>query len=180
MSWVAVGVAAVAAVSYISSSNTQKAQANQEAATDTSNANQAIANMQAVEAQASAQELAQRAQSQQYLGQQRASMADSGTGSLSSGSNYDVARQSATNAEVDALNIQYQGQLKGNQYLQSAYNYEAGAEAAGAQASQIASNMYVGAGTAALSSYASSYSRRIKGTANLNANGYSNASGSLS
>lgn len=167
MSWVAVGVAAVAAVSYISSSNQQQAQAKQEQATDNANAAQSIANMQAVEAQASAQELAVRAQNAQYLGRQRAAMADSGTGSLSSGSNLDVARQSAYNAELDALNTRYSGELKGAQYLQSAYNYKVGADVAGAQASQLASTQYVGAATAALSSYASSYSRGLKGSTNL-------------
>jgi hypothetical protein len=167
MSWIAVGVAGVAALSYMSQSQQAGAQADQDQATANANASQSIANMQAVEAQASAQETAQRDQSQQYLGRQRAAMADSGTGSLSSGSNFDVARQSATNAEIDALNVRYSGELRGSDYLQSAYNYRAGAAAAGAQSAQIAATRYSGAATAALTSYAGSYGRGIKGTTNL-------------
>jgi hypothetical protein len=159
MSWFAVGAAVIAGVSYINSSNQAQAQAKQGEATNESNASQSIANMQAVEAQASAQEEAVRQANAQYLGKQRAAMADSGTGSLGSGSNYDVGVQSAYAAEIDALNTRYQGELKGSEYLQAAYNYQTGANVAGAQASQLASTMWVGAGTAALSSYASSYSR---------------------
>lgn len=172
MSWVAVGVAAVAAVSYISSSNQAQAQEKQNQQTANDNASQSIANMQAVEAQASAQEVAQRDQSQQYMGRQRAAMADSGTGSLSSGSNFDIARQSALAAETDALNVRYAGELKGGQYLQSAYNYRAGANAAGAQAAQLASTQYTGAGVAALSAFAGSYGRGIKGTPGTGTNSY--------
>ncbi|OWT68092.1 MULTISPECIES: hypothetical protein [unclassified Achromobacter] len=157
MSWIAVGVAAVAVVGSIKSSQDQEAQADAAQSTNQANATQQLANMQAVEAQASAQEEAQRRQSGAYLGKQRAALGDSGTGSLGSGSNFDVARQSAVSAELDALNIRYGGELRGTQYLQSAYNYQAGADAAGAQAAQIGSTMYTSAALAGVSSYSKSY-----------------------
>lgn len=157
MSWVAVGVADVSVLSSIMGSKAQEAQQEQDAATGRANATQALANMQAVEAQASANEEAQRRQSGAYLGRQRAALGDSGTGSLGSGSNFDVARQSAINAELDALNIRYAGELRGTQYLQSAYNFQAGANAAGQQASDIASNMLPTAALQGVSSYARSY-----------------------
>jgi hypothetical protein len=180
MTWWAVGITAVTAVvSSVSASNQAQAQSKQDQATANSNASQSIANMQAVEAQASAQEVQVRDQNQQYLGRQRAAMADSGTGSLSSGSNFDVARQSAYAAEIDALNTRYAGELRGSQYLQSAYDYKAGANAAGAHAAQLASTQYIGAGVAALSAGSSAYARGTKARTNLSAAGYSTASGSL-
>lgn len=157
MSWVAVGVAGVTVLSSIMGSQAQEAQQEQDAATQGANATQALANMQAVEAQSSANEEAQRRTSGQYLGRQRAALGDSGTGSLGSGSNFDVARQSAVNAELDALNVRYAGELRGSQYLQSAYNYQAGASAAGQQASDTAGNMLPTAALAGVSSYAKSY-----------------------
>lgn len=157
MSWVAVGVAGVTVLSSIMGSKAQEAQLEQDQATQEANATQSLANMQAIEAQASAQEEAQRRQSGAYLGRQRAALGDSGTGSLGSGSNFDVARQSAVNAELDALNIRYAGQLRGAQYLQTAYNYHAGAGASAEQAAGVGSNLLPTAALAGVSSYARSY-----------------------
>lgn len=60
--------------------------------------------------QAGVNEDAQRRRAQMVLGQQRAAAAESGS-DLSTGTNADLATQSATNAELDALNIRYQGKL---------------------------------------------------------------------
>ncbi|MBA1364041.1 hypothetical protein [Burkholderia gladioli] len=164
-------VAALAAVSSLSQSNQAQDQAHQVAVTDYSNASQAIANMQAVEAQASAQEEVVRQSNAQTLGRQRAAMADSGTGSIGSGSNLDVGRQSAYAAEIDALNTRYAGELRGSQYLQTAYNYQAQGRAAQLQADQISQSKIFNAGVAALTAGATSYSRGIKGTTNLSSPG---------
>lgn len=59
--------------------------------------------------QSNAREEAQRRASGQTLGKMRASIAQSGTGL--SGSNADVYEQSAAAAELDALNIRYEGEL---------------------------------------------------------------------
>ena len=175
----ALGVAGLNALSSFSGGSNQQDQAEQVAATARANAAQAIGNMQAVEAQASAQELAQRRQSGQYLGRQAAALADSGTGSIGSGSNVDVLRQSAYDAEIDALNTRYQGELRGSQYLQGAYNYLATANAAEDQASQLGVTKYIGAATNALTSFAGSYAKGIKGLTNLSTNGISTAAGKL-
>lgn len=159
MSWVAVVVGGVALVGSLSASNQQQDQAEQDQTVANSNAAQSIANMQAVEAQASAQEIATRQAGAQYLGRQRAAMADSGTGALDAGSNYDVAHQSAVAAEMDALNTRYQGQLAGAQELQKAYNFQYGAAASQAQADQIGQTKFATAGLAALQAGAGSYGR---------------------
>lgn len=183
MSWVAVVVGGVALVSSLAQSNQAQDQAEQDSAVANNNAGQSIANMQAVEAQASAQEEAQRTQSGQYLGRQRASMADSGTGSLGSGSNYDVGQQSALSAEMDALNVRYSGELKGADALQTAYNFKYGAAASQAQANSIGQTKYVTAGAAALSSAASSYGRGARyttgGALGTGANTYNYTTGNL-
>ncbi len=175
----ALGVAGLSALSSLSGGSQQQDQAEQVAATARANAAQSIANMGAIEAQASAQELAQRRQSGQYLGRQAAALADSGTGSIGSGSNMDVLRQSAYDAEIDALNTRYQGELRGSQYLQGAYNYLATADAAEEQASQLGPTKFIGAATSALTSFASSYAKGIKGLTNISTNGLSTATGKL-
>lgn len=182
MSWVAVVVGGVALVSSLAQSNAAEAQSEQDSAVANNNASQSIANMQAVEAQSSAQEEATRSNSAQYLGRQRAAMADSGTGSLGSGSNFDVGQQSAVAAEMDALNVRYAGQLKGEDQLQQAYNFKYGAAASQAQADSIGSTKYMTAGAAALSSAASSYGRGMRtraGTPGTGTNTYGGISGGL-
>lgn len=64
--------------------------------------------------QADRNEEQNRRQSRQDLGEQRASVAQSGTGF--GGSNADVIRQSTTNAEMDALNIRYGGAVEAASY----------------------------------------------------------------
>jgi hypothetical protein len=148
----------------LNSGNQQVDQSRQEAAVDNANAAQSVANMQAVEAQASAREVAQRSQSAQYLGRQRAAMADSGTGALDTGSNYDVGYQSAVSAEMDALNTRYAGQLQGAQALQQANNFKYGADAATSRADSFGSTNFITAGLQALQSGASVYgsTQRLK------------------
>lgn len=60
--------------------------------------------------QASAREDAQRRQARQVLGQQRAAFAQSGGGM--GGSAGDIMGQSAIDAELDALTIRYEGQMR--------------------------------------------------------------------
>lgn len=60
--------------------------------------------------QASAREEEVRRRARRALGQQRAAIGQSGTGF--SGSNDAIVAQSSTNAELDALNVRYAGQLE--------------------------------------------------------------------
>jgi len=69
----------------------------------------AAQNAQVARQQANAREEAQRRHARQVLGDQRAALAESGVGL--SGSSADIYRQSAANAELDALNIRYEGEL---------------------------------------------------------------------
>lgn len=80
----------------------QQAAANYNATIDAQNARVA-------RQQANAREEAQRRQARQVLGEQRAALAQAGIGL--SGSAADVYGQSAANAELDALNIRYEGEL---------------------------------------------------------------------
>jgi hypothetical protein len=76
----------------------------------------ALAEQAAVaQAQANRDETAQRRQSRQQLGTMAASMAQAG-GGVDEG----VLRQSAVNAELDALNIRYAGQMRARGLLAEA------------------------------------------------------------
>ena len=103
---------------------------------------------------AGAREEAHRRETRQFLGTQRAALAQAGVGL--NGSTYDVARQSAVNAELDALNIRYEGQLaaRGLQGQAAMTQFE------GRQA-RTAANM--GAGAALLQG-ASNYAGMSSGT----------------
>lgn len=58
----------------------------------------------------SASQLAQRRGARQFLGTQKAAIAQAGIGS--GGSAADVVRESAANAELDALNLAYEGRVR--------------------------------------------------------------------
>lgn len=77
---------------------------------------------------ASAEEERIRRESRQVLGAQRAAMGESGT-TVNFGSNLDIQRQSTTAAELDALNIQYAGNVERGNFLEEAkmrrYNKDA-------------------------------------------------------
>jgi hypothetical protein len=151
-------LAAVAAVGALKSAQAQSQQADAAANAATYNAladnNRATVALQ----QGNANEEAQRRQAALALGSQTAAMAQSGT-DLASGSALDLYKQSATNAELDALNVRYGAQLQA-QGLQSQGTLDA------MQATQNRSNAstamsagYLNAGAAALSAYGS-YSTR--------------------
>lgn len=67
-------------------------------------------NREIVNRQYSAREEAMRRSARQVLGAQRAATAQSGTGF--GGSNNDIMKKSTANAELDALNLRYAGQLE--------------------------------------------------------------------
>lgn len=95
--------AAMQAVGSIAQGNAANAAAQANA---TALSNQAEAELRA----SGAREEQQRRQNRQFLGAQRAALAQAGIGV--DGSAYDIARQSAINAELDALDIRYEGQLR--------------------------------------------------------------------
>lgn len=108
-----IGSAAISTVGAISGGMAKSAQANQQAAALDRNA--ALADQQATQvyAQSANREEAQRAQAGQQLGAQRAAVAESGF-NPNVGSALDTQVQSTRNAELDALQLRYQGILQGS------------------------------------------------------------------
>ena len=164
--WAMLAGSAMAAVGSISQAKatSQQMQSNADAA----NYNAVVANQNAETAlqAGSANEDAQRRKSAVALGQQRAGLAESGIG-LNSGTATDLTEQSALNAEMDALNIRYQGQTQAQAYkTQSALDVQA-AQQAKANASSAMTAGYLTAGATALSGYGrySNYQARIKNPA---------------
>lgn len=111
----AAGVAVVAALQSMDENN-RKAQAEKNALTYNSGVDRQQATL--VSAIANVNEGRSRNQSNQVLGEQAASVAQANIGST--GSAYDIQRQSTRNAELDALNIRYGGALARHSYLADA------------------------------------------------------------
>lgn len=131
------------------------AQGNAANAAAQANANALTQQAEAENRAAGAREEAQRRQNRQFLGGQRAALAQAGIGV--NGSAYDVARQSSINAEMDALNIRYEGELaaKGLRDQATMQRFE------GKQAKTAG---YLGAGAAILQG-AANYAGMKSGTA---------------
>jgi len=99
--------------------------------------------------QAGAREEQQRRQSRQVLGQQSAALAQAGIGL--GGSALDIAEQSAFMAELDALNIRYEGDLRARGLLAAAEQNEYEARAAIAAGKNAETASYISAGASLLS-----------------------------
>lgn len=99
---------AMSAVGAIQAGNAQKAQQESQAQANEYNAAIARNNAMSINQQTSAKEDAQRRQFAQVEGEANASIAQNNIGFI--GSSADVLKQNAINAELDALNVRYQGQ----------------------------------------------------------------------
>lgn len=133
--------AAVAAVGSYSQSKQAEKAANYQANVQKVNAGNILA-------QAAANEDTQRRRSASQLGQQRAALAENGV-ALDSGTGADLTHSSALNAEMDALNIRYQGTLNSNNSL-------AQSKLDSMQADAYGRSSVFGAATSALSAYGAS------------------------
>lgn len=102
--------AAVAAYGQIQAGKAQEAGYKAQANADLYNAEIERQNAAAARLQANAREEAHRRQARQFLGEKRAALSQAGIGL--SGSAADVYAQDAANAELDALNIRYEGELQ--------------------------------------------------------------------
>ena len=136
MSWIMVGGAIVAGVGAIAQSNSQRKSLQYQADMQRQQA-------QVAQQQASVNEDAQRRLAAVQIGRQRAAAAADGG---LSGTNLDLIGESNTNAELDALNIRYQGKLAAVTGQNQAALYESGA----ADAEKAG---YLNAAAAALSAY---------------------------
>jgi hypothetical protein len=152
MAWVAAVAAVISAVSAISQSEAQARQ--QESAADAARYNANLANQEAdATLQASsANEDAQRRKSAQQMGQQVAGMAENGIG-LDSGTATDLTEQSAMNAELDALNIRYEGQSRARALKAGATLDKWNADNQTGSAGTTRTGGFLNAGASALSTY---------------------------
>jgi hypothetical protein len=111
-----------------------------------------------VRRQAGLKEDAQRRKAAMILGTQRAAIAESGFDA--SGSMLDLVNQSSTNAELDALNIRYTGEMQAKGLLAQSQlsNYQGSIYGMNAEDAKTAS--YVGVGSALLGAANNMYSGR--------------------
>lgn len=147
--YLTVGSAVVSAFGAIASGD--QASQNADAQAAAANYNATVQRQQADQALAvaNADEERQRRAGRAVLGQQRAAIAESGGGF--GGSAFDIMSDSATAAELDALNIRYQGQLQSRGFRAQAglSDYEAAMARSNARQARIGG--YIGAGAALLS-----------------------------
>ncbi len=101
---------ATQAIGAIAAGNAQAAQHNAQAQAAAYNANIQRQQSSAVAQQTSAREDLQRRQARQIIGRQVAAGAESGV-NITTGSASDLLRQSLYDAEMDALNIRYEGEI---------------------------------------------------------------------
>jgi hypothetical protein len=144
--------AAGAAIGAISESNQQQTAMKLSAQSDEMNALALKQQAGTVNEQANLEEETQRKQARQVAGEQRAAMAQAGTGLLSS-TNQNLAVQSAKAAEQDALNIRYGGLLEAHGLMANSAQSAWQAKATRSQIKGVRASGYLRAGTAALSAY---------------------------
>ena len=144
-----IGSAVFGAISSIQAGQAQAASYKSQAQASEYNATIQAQNATVARQQANAREELQRRQARQVLGAQRAAIAQSGTGL--SGSNADIYGQSAANAELDAMNIRYEGELDARGLLAQSELSKYDAKVAKMNAKTAKKGGYLGAGSALLS-----------------------------
>lgn len=147
--------AAVGAYSAVQSGKAAEAQYKSAQQAADYNAEIEAQNARVARQQAGAREEAQRRQARQVLGEQRAALSQAGIGLA--GSAADVYGQSAANAELDALNIRYEGELGARGLLaQSALTSYEG-KVAGMNAKSAKKAGYVNAASSLLAGATNAY-----------------------
>jgi len=127
------------------------AQAQAQAAQGAANYNATIKRQQAASElqQSNAREEQQRRGTRQVLGQQRAALAQAGIGM--GGSALDIEEQSADRAELDALTMRYEGDLRAKGLLAAAEGAEYEGRAAISAGENAMTGAYLSAGASLLS-----------------------------
>jgi hypothetical protein len=153
------------------------AQAQAQAAQGAANYNATIKRQQAASElqQANAREEQQRRGSRQLLGQQRAALAQAGIGA--GGSALDIEEQSADRAELDALTMRYEGDLRAKGLLAAAEGAEYEGRAAIAAGQNAMTGAYLSAGASLLSAVGS-YKYYSAGMPSSSLTGYAPSAGS--
>jgi coproporphyrinogen III oxidase-like Fe-S oxidoreductase len=147
----AIAMAVIAAVGALAQGRQQAAEAQNEAKIEKYKASIAESNAAIAGQQASTEEERVRREARQVMGQQRAAFAQSGTGM--GGSNADVMRQDMALAELDALNVQYAGDLERRGLLQEAEGHRYNARSLKAKASAAMRMRWLTAASSAMSAY---------------------------
>ena len=145
-------IAASAAVSAVGAiQQGMAAQAQAKSAQDAANYNATIKRQQAASElqQSGAREEQQRRGARQVLGQQRAALAQAGIGM--GGSSLDIEEQSADRAELDALTMRYEGDLRAKGLLAAAEGAEYEGRAAISAGKNAMTGAYLSAGASLLS-----------------------------
>ena len=148
----AISMAASAAMSAVGAiQQGMAAQAQAKAAQGAAEYNATIKRQQAASElqQANAREEQQRRGTRQVLGQQRAALAQAGIGM--GGSALDIEEQSADRAELDALTMRYEGDLRAKGLLAAAEGAEYEGRAAIAAGQNAMTASYLSAGASLLS-----------------------------
>lgn len=145
------GVAAVGAYSSISQGDAQSASYKRAAAADDFNAQMMRAKSGNALRVADANEEATRRGSARAMGATRAALTEAGIGS--EGSAADIVQQSSQDAELDALNVRYKGQLESTGYLDQANLDEFSAKGNRENAGNAKTAGYLGAASSVLSAY---------------------------
>ena len=114
--------------------------------------------------QASAEEERARREARQVMGGQRAAMGESGT-TVNFGSNLDLQRQSGTAAELDALNIQYEGDVRRTSLLNEEIAQTYNAKTARKSAKSVMKSRWFSAAGAAAQGYAGAGGKSFFGKA---------------
>lgn len=155
LAWASVATAAVGAYSAIQAGKGQEAQYKSAQQAADYNAEMQRQNAAVARQQAGAREEAQRRQARQVLGEQRAALSQAGIGL--SGSAADVYGQSAANAELDALNIRYEGELDARGLLAQSQLTSYEGQVSGMNAKSAKRAGYVNAASSLLSGATSAY-----------------------
>lgn len=150
---IALASTAFQAAGAISQGNRQSDAADSQAQANAYNASVARQNAQTVAEQGNANEEAQRRHARVVMGSQRAAIAEAGIGTEGSGG--DLYEQSASNAEMDALNIRYGAQLQSTGFTNQAGLDDWQAQQNRRNASTAKVGGFINAGTSALTGYGS-------------------------
>lgn len=162
ITWITIASTAVSAIGAIQQGNAASASYKAQAQAQEYNAQVARNQAQSSLSVSTAQQLALNRRQRQFAGEQRAAVAQSGTGF--GGSNADVLGQSGTLAELDLLNVAYEGQLRSQGFQSEAglQNYSAGVSRNNAKSATTAG--YLGAAGAIGQGAGMTYRRSILST----------------
>lgn len=144
-------MAVTAAIGAVASANAQANSAKSAANAAAYNAEVDQQKAEVTRQQADANELAQRRRSAMALGEAAAGLAENGTGL--SGSGLASYQQSASNAELDALNIRYGGVVQSQGLTAQVGLDKYSQQVQNSNASAAMTSGYLSAGSAALSGY---------------------------